>query len=137
MTDIVIRLRDDYEKTVKLCEEAAEEIDRLRFLLKEGLDNGYFDYEMQTAQDWIERVTTAIRGQTEQLQMEIEQLRAENKVWTDRFAKHDDRVSKVRKAVEAERESCAKVTHHFTGSLWTPMENEIAKLIEEAIRNQP
>ena len=65
MTDIVIRLRDDYEKTVKLYEEAAEEIDRLRFLLKEGLDNGYFDYEMRTAQDWIERVTTAIRGQTD------------------------------------------------------------------------
>jgi len=29
MTDIVTRMRDDYEKTVKLCAEAADEIERL------------------------------------------------------------------------------------------------------------
>jgi len=36
MTDIVDRLRDDYEKTIELCAEAAEEIERLRELLEEA-----------------------------------------------------------------------------------------------------
>ena len=52
------------ETAVRKWQDMGDEIERLRFLLKEGLDNGYFDYEMRTAQDWIERVTTAIRGQT-------------------------------------------------------------------------
>ena len=135
-TDIVDRLRNHTFQAWPLRTEAAEEIERLRFLLKEGLDNGYFDYEMQTAQDWIERVTTAIRGPD--LTDEIERLRAENKVWTDLFAKHDDRVSKVRKAVKAERERCAKIAETteregFGGGAY----NEAGRDIAAAIRKQP
>ena len=37
-TDLITRLRDDYQKTVELCAEAAEEIERLKALLKEAAD---------------------------------------------------------------------------------------------------
>ena len=37
-TDLITRLRDDYQKTVELCAEAAEEIERLKVLLKEAAD---------------------------------------------------------------------------------------------------
>jgi len=56
--------------------------------------------------------------------------------WADDIAATLRNQEHAAQALRDERERCAKVTHHFTGSLWTPMENGIAKLIEEAIRNQ-
>jgi len=83
--DIVIRLRnsDPNSNVGRRMREAADEIERLR--LESAGSN-----QLVKAGEIIDRQAK-----------EIEHLKDENKVWTDRFAKHDYRVSV---AVEAERE---------------------------------
>ena len=121
MTDLVTRLR-----------MAAVEIDRINGpLLGPAAD----EIERLTRQVDLFKNTLEATEQTVKMQAEeIERLRAENKVWTDRFAKHDDRVSV---AVEAERERCAKLAETteregFGGGAY----NEAGRDIAAAIRGQ-
>ena len=54
-TDIVERLRDDYEKTVDLCAEAADEIERLRTGTEIAAANGICPLCGETIADEIIR----------------------------------------------------------------------------------
>ena len=117
--DIVIRLRnsDPNSNVGRRMREAADEIERLR--LESAGSN-----QLVKAGEIIDRQAK-----------EIEHLKDENKVWTDRFAKHDYRVSV---AVEAERERCAKIAETteregFGGGAY----NEAGRDIAKAIRKQP
>jgi chromosome segregation ATPase len=88
--DIVKRLRDDYEKTVRLCGEAADEIERLRGALsavdddlKEGLKNAF----IQVSEEESRRLRIKHAEEIERLRAELAAERAENK----RLAKSRDR----------------------------------------------
>ena len=114
--DNMPRMKSETMLTVGLGLEAADEIERLR--LESAGSN-----QLVKAGEIIDRQAK-----------EIEHLKDENKVWTDRFAKHDYRVSV---AVEAERERCAKVAETteregFGGGAY----NEAGRDIAAAIRNQ-
>ena len=54
---------DQLVKAGETIDRQAKEIERLKALLAEGYENGYFDYEMPIAQDWIVRMIEAIRNQ--------------------------------------------------------------------------
>ena len=59
MDDIVERLRDDYQKTVELCAEAANEIERLREALRDVLP--YIDTCNGEHRKALERGRAALR----------------------------------------------------------------------------
>jgi phage/plasmid-associated DNA primase len=79
-----------------------------------------------------------------------EALQAEVEKWKANFVLHDndlhdavasisylqDAVSNADRRVEEEREACAKVAEHFTGSLWDADENALARRITDAIRSR-
>lgn len=45
-------------------------------------------------------------------------------------------IERLREAIAAEREACASVVDHFTGSLWTDEQNLVALTIQNAIRSR-